>query len=62
MAYAKVIATMSNCISTRFMIMPAGSVWIYRDFVSATRPSQKVSFNLFILILEMFESVCAYLN
>ncbi|KAM3337595.1 putative protein isoform X1 [Capsicum galapagoense] len=37
----KVVATMSNCISTRFMMVPIGSLWIYRDFVSATRPSQK---------------------
>lgn len=50
MAHLKVIiANMSNCISTRFMIVPAGNVLIYRDFVSATRPSQKVSFYSFSL-------------
>ncbi|KAK4374186.1 hypothetical protein RND71_004863 [Anisodus tanguticus] len=41
MSHLKVVTTMSNCISTRLMV-PAGSVWIYREFVSATRTSQKM--------------------
>ncbi|XP_015060584.1 uncharacterized protein At4g13230-like [Solanum lycopersicum] len=58
MAHLKVIiANMSNCISTRFMIVPAGNVLIYRDFVSATRPSQKIDKETCQKIIEAAEAV-----
>ncbi|XP_016549989.2 uncharacterized protein LOC107850010 isoform X2 [Capsicum annuum] len=53
----KVVATMSNCISTRFMMVPIGSIWIYRDFVSATRTSQKIDKETCQKIIEAAEAV-----
>ncbi|XP_049363905.1 uncharacterized protein LOC125828631 [Solanum verrucosum] len=58
MAHLKVIiANMSNWISTRFMMVPAGNVLIYRDFVSATRPSQKIDKETCQKIIEAAEAV-----
>ncbi|XP_059287770.1 uncharacterized protein LOC132041041 [Lycium ferocissimum] len=56
MAHLKVVAAMSNCISTRLMV-PAGSIWIYRGFVSATRPSQKIDKETCQKIIEAAEAV-----
>ncbi|XP_009767115.1 uncharacterized protein LOC107801262 [Nicotiana tabacum] len=56
MAYLKVVSTMSNCISTRLIIVP-GNVWICRDFVSATRPSEKIDKETCQKIIEAAEAV-----